>query len=107
MKTTVEEIHIPIGDGKVESIYFNEFVTKEEVIDQLKATAKETTLLAESEAIKQAIASAKPEVDLSGVAQEATLTSAKEEIIEEVSKVSDKESAIDELLAIQLETIIG
>ena len=68
MKTTVEEIHIPIGDGKVESIYFNEFVTKEEVIDQLKATAKESTLLAESEAIKQAIAEAKPEVDTTNIA---------------------------------------
>lgn len=107
MKTTVEEIHIPIGDGKAESIYFNEFVTKEEVIDQLKATAKESTLLAESEAIKQAIASAKPEVDLSGVAKESTLTSAKEEIITEVGKVSDAQATIDEFLAVQLETIIG
>lgn len=39
--------------------------------------AKESTLLAESESIKQAIAEAKPNVDLSGVAQETTLLEVK------------------------------
>lgn len=40
-------------------------------------------------------------------AKEVTLNSAKEEILTELEKIADKEAAIDELLAIQLETIIG
>lgn len=46
---------------------------QEQLDSALHETAQESTLLAESAAIKQAIASAKPEVDLSGVAQESTL----------------------------------
>lgn len=42
--------------------------------------AKEATLLAESAAIKQAIAEATPEVDLSGVAKEESLNSIKDQI---------------------------
>lgn len=46
-------------------------------------------------------------IDFSTLAKEDTLTSAKEEILTEVEKVADKEEAIDQLLAIQLQTIIG
>lgn len=42
--------------------------------------AKESTLLQESEAIKQAIASAKPEVDLGGVAQQTTSLQIKDKL---------------------------
>lgn len=44
---------------------------------------------------------------LEGVAQEKTLTDGIDDILTEVSKVSDAQAMIDELLAIQLETIIG
>lgn len=49
---------------------------QEQLDSALHETAQETTLLAESAAIKQAIAD-KPEVDLSEVAKESTLTEIK------------------------------
>ena len=47
-----------------------------DLTDSVANGAKESTLLAESAAIKQAIAEAKPEVDLSGVAQQGDNTEA-------------------------------
>jgi hypothetical protein len=44
---------------------------------------------------------------LTDVAQEQTLTDGIDDILTEVSKVSDAKAQIDQLLAIQLETIIG
>lgn len=46
-------------------------------------------------------------IDLTEFAKEQTLTDGIDDILTEVSKVSDAQAMIEELLAIQLETIIG
>ena len=53
---------------------------QEQLDSALHDTAQESTLLAESAAIKQAIAEAKPEIDLNGVAEESTLQKVKESV---------------------------
>lgn len=70
--------------------------------------AKESTLLQESEAIKQAIASAKPEVDLGGVAKqgdnpEATLTAIYKLLIGSNEPSQDIPEGVAERLALILE----
>lgn len=64
--------------------------------------ATETTLNSAKEEILTAVEDVK-----GATAKEDTLISGIGDILEEVSKVSDKESDIDQLLAIQLQTIIG
>lgn len=102
-------------------------------IINLKGLAQEQTLIEKTEEIKDTIVNTTPKVDLTPVAKESTLTSAKEviieavgnidltsvaqqgdnkeatnsKILEEVAKYADAQATIDELLAIQLETIIG
>ena len=74
-------------------------------IDSIDITnlAKEETL----NQVKDKLDNLDVEVDLTDVAQEQTLTDGIDDILTEVSKVSDAQSQIDELIAIQLQTIIG
>lgn len=78
MKTTLTKIEL-LG----EVLDFADFATqenlnsaKDEILTAVEKGAKESTLLAESAAIKKAIAD-KPDVDLSGVAKEETLQEVK------------------------------
>ena len=65
--------------------------------------AKEETL----SQVKDKLDNLDVDVDLTDLAKEQTLTDGIDDILTEVSKVSDAQSQIDELIAIQLQTIIG
>lgn len=73
-----------------------------DLADAVDSGAQESTLLAESAAIKQAIASAKPEVDLSGVAQESTLEEVKQAVDGAMGTLSNKYNEYDEAVSAQL-----
>lgn len=72
----------------------------------LTPVAKEETLTQGISTLSQKIDDI-PATDLTPVAKEQTLLGKAEEIVTEVQKVNDAQAMIDELLAIQLQTIIG